>query len=122
MAEYDRKEQLKAIHKSRKASTHQKVNVAIQRLVLANEDINFNSVASEAGVAKATLYNNQELRGRIEKLRQQQAQASTPKQIKREINDSNKDAIIESLKRRIKKLEDENKQLKVAYAGVYKKI
>ncbi|PEB38384.1 transposase [Bacillus pseudomycoides] len=98
----------------------------MQRLVRANETINFNSVASEAGVAKATLYNNRELRGRIETLRQQQAQAPIPKQIKREINDSNKDAILESLKRRIKKLEDENKQLreqlKVAYADVYKKI
>jgi predicted nuclease with TOPRIM domain len=42
------------------------------------------------------------------------------------MNDSNKDAIIESLKRKIKKLEMENKQLreqlKVAYAEVYKKI
>ena len=27
MAEYDRKEQLKAIHKSRKSATHQKVDV-----------------------------------------------------------------------------------------------
>ncbi|RID81378.1 transposase, partial [Peribacillus asahii] len=38
----------------------------------------------------------------------------------------NKDAIIESLRRRIKKVEEENKQLreqlKVAYAEVYKKI
>ncbi|MGG2091502.1 DUF6262 family protein [Bacillus sp. S13(2024)] len=114
------------MHKSRKASTHQKVNVAIQRLVRANEAINFNSVASEAGVAKATLYNNRELRGRIETLRQQQAQAPTPKQIKREINDNNKDAIIASLQRRIKKLGDENKQLreqlKVAYVDIYKKI
>ncbi|MFJ8531498.1 DUF6262 family protein [Bacillus sp. NPDC094106] len=126
MAEYDRKEQLKAIHKSRKASTHQKVNVAIQRLVRANEAINFNSVASEAGVAKATLYNNQELRQRIEALRQQQAQAPSPKQIKREMDDNNKDAIIASLKRKNKKLEEKNKelreQLKIAYAEVYKKI
>jgi len=126
MADYDRKEQLKAIHKSRKASTYQKVDEAIQRLIRASENINFNSVASEAGLAKATLYNNLELRERIEVLRQQQAQAPTPKQIKREINDSNKDAIIASLQRRIKKLEGENKQLreqlKVAYADVYKKI
>jgi predicted nuclease with TOPRIM domain len=83
-------------------------------------------VANEAGVAKATLYNNPELRERIETLRQQQAQAPTPKQIKREMNENNKDALIESLKRKIKKLEDENKQLreqlKVAYAEVYKKL
>ncbi|MDF2084442.1 DUF6262 family protein [Bacillus pseudomycoides] len=126
MANYDRKEHLKAIHASRKATTSQKVDKAIQRLVRANDPINFNSVASEAGVAKATLYNNRELRERIEILRQQQAEAPTPKQIKREINDSNKNAIIASLKRKIKKLEEEKKQLreqlKVAYADVYKKI
>lgn len=123
MTNYNRQEQLKAIHASRKAITSQKVDKAIQRLVRANESINFNSVA---GVAKATLYNNQKLRDRIESLRQQQAQAPTLKEINRKINDSNKDAIIESLKRRIKKLEEENKQfreqLKVAYADVYKQI
>jgi|SRR3954466_6853248 hypothetical protein len=102
------------------------MNEAIQRLIRANESINFNSVASEAGIAKATLYNHQELRDRIKGLRQQQAQAPTPKQIKREMDNNNKDAIIASLQRRIKKLEGENKQLreqlKVAYADVYKKI
>jgi predicted transcriptional regulator len=127
MAEYDRKEQLKAIHKSRKSATHQKVDVAIQRLVRANGAINFNSVANEAGVSKATLYNNQELRQRIEALRRrQEAQAPTQKQIQREINDNNKDAIIESLKAKNQKVEAENKQLreqlKVAYADVYKQI
>lgn len=77
-------------------------------------------------MSKATLYNNQELRQRIEALRRQQAQTHTQKQIQREINDNNKDATIESLKRRIKKIEEENKQLrkqlKVAYVDVYKRI
>ncbi|CAM4273381.1 DUF6262 family protein [Bacillus albus] len=126
MASYNRIEQLKVIHASRKAVTSQKVDEAIQRLVWANQNINFNSVANEAGIAKATLYNNRNFRERIEALRQQQAQASTKKQIKREISDRNKDVIIESLKRRIKKVEEENKQLrnqlKVAYADVYKQI
>jgi hypothetical protein len=53
-------------------------------------------------------------------------EAITAKQIKREMNENNKDALIESLKRKIKKLEDKNKQLreqlKVAYAKVYKKL
>lgn len=56
----------------------------------------------------------------------QQAQAPTSKQIKREMDDNNKDAWIASLRRRIKKLDCENKelreQLKVTYAEVYKKI
>ncbi|BDG46333.1 DUF6262 family protein [Parageobacillus sp. KH3-4] len=126
MANYDRREHLKAIHAERKTLTFQKVDEAIKRLIRANESINFNSVANEAGVAKATLYNHPELRERIETLRQQQAQAPTAKRIKREMNENNKDALIESLKRKIKKLEDENKQLreqlKVAYAEIYKKF
>ncbi|HHT7189016.1 TPA: DUF6262 family protein [Bacillus cereus] len=124
MTNYDRREQLKAIHASRKAVTTQKVDEAIRRLLLANQNINFNSVASEAGVTKATLYNNHELRNRIESLRQQQAQDLTPKQMKRERNENNKDAIIASLKRKIKRLEEEKKQLreqlKIVYADVYK--
>ena len=42
------------------------------------------------------------------------------------MNESNKDALIASLKRGNKKLEEENKQLrnqlKVAYADVYKRL
>ena len=42
------------------------------------------------------------------------------------MNDNNKDALIASLKRKIKKLEEENKQLreqiKVNYAEMYKKL
>lgn len=126
MAKYDRKEHLKQVHETRKQNTLQRVDHAIKRLVRANESINFNSVANEAGVSKATLYNRKELRDRIESLRQQQIKSPTPKQIKRELNDNNKDAMIESLRRKIKKLEKENKdlreQLKFSYADVYMKL
>ncbi|MFD0827587.1 DUF6262 family protein [Neobacillus sp. M.A.Huq-85] len=126
MATYDRKKHLKQIHESRKAITMSKVDEAIKRLVRANQGINFNSVASEAGVAKATLYNNATLRERIETLRKQQIKSPSAKQVKYEMNENNKDAIIDSLKRKVKRLDHENKdlrdQLKVAYAEVYKKI
>lgn len=42
----------------------------------------------------------------------QQAQVPTAKQIKREMDDNNKDAIIASLKRKVKKLEEEKKELR----------
>lgn len=48
---------------------------------------------------------------RIETLRYQQSKVPTPGQVKREIDDNNKDAMIASLKRKIKKLEEDNKQL-----------
>ncbi|MEO4023278.1 DUF6262 family protein [Bacillus paranthracis] len=126
MDEYDRSTHLKEIHANRKANTYRKVDEAIKRLIKANEKMNFNSVSSEANVSKATLYNNKDFRSRIETLREQQSQVPTPKQVKREMNESNKDALIASLKRKNKKLEEENKQLKeqlkVAYAAVYKKL
>ncbi|NDI33227.1 DUF6262 family protein [Chengkuizengella sediminis] len=126
MTKYDRREHLKQLHEKRKANTFQKVNEAIKRLIKAKESINFNSVASESGVSKATLYNNPKIRERIDSLRQQKAQSPTKQQVKRQINENNKDAIIASLKRKIKSLEEDNKelreQLKFAYAEVYKKI
>lgn len=126
MVNYDRRGHLKAIHAHRKANTHQKVDEAIKRLIRANEKINFNSVSNESSVTKATLYNNADIRERIETLRQQQSQAPTQKQVKRDMNENNKDALIESLKRKNKKLVADNKQLReqlsVAYAEVYKKF
>ncbi len=49
-----------------------------------------------------TMYNNRDIRQRIETLREQQSQVPTPSQVKREMDDNNKDAIIASLKRKIK--------------------
>lgn len=126
MANYDRSEQLKRLHEQRRAKTEQKVDEAIKRLIKAQKAINFNSVANESGVTKATLYNNQEIKERIEGLRLQQSKVPTPAQVKREMDDNNKDAIIASLKRKIKKLEEENKrlkeQVKISYADIYKQI
>lgn len=126
MSNYNRTEHLKKLHSKRKAMTQEKVDKAIQRLIKAQKAINFNSVASESGVTKKTLYDNKGIRERIETLRHQQSQVPTPSQVKREMNDNNKDAIIASLKRKIKRLEEENKelkeQLKVNYAEIYKQL
>ncbi|HDR7719591.1 DUF6262 family protein [Bacillus albus] len=126
MKDYNRVQHLKKIHASRKIATYQKVDEGIKRLLRTNQSINFNSVSKESGVSKATLYKTENLRNRIEMLRYQESQVSTPKQLKREMNDNNKDAVIASLKRRIKKLENENKelreQLKINYADIYKQL
>ena len=126
MSNYNRTEHLKELHSKRKAITQDKVDKAIQRLIKAQKPINFNSVANESGITKKTLYNNKDIKERIETLRYQQSQVPTPSQIKREMNDSNKDAIIASLKRKIKRLEEENKELKekvkINYADIYKQL
>lgn len=126
MSNYNRIKHLKQLHAERKNNTHKKVDEAVQRLIRANKDINFNSVSQESGLTKATLYNNADIRERIEVLRHQQSQVPTPAQVKRDMDENNKDAIIASLKRRIKKLEEENKQLKeqlkITYGDIYKNI
>lgn len=126
MSNYNRTEHLNQLHNKRKAITHEKVDKAIQMLIKNQKYINFNSVANESGVSKKTLYDNKDIRERIETLRFQQSQVPSPAQVKREMNDNNKDAIIASLKRKIKQLEEENKllkeQVKINYAELYKKL
>lgn len=72
------------------------------------------------------LFNNISIKERIEGLRLQQSKVHAPSQIKREMDENNKDAIIASLKRKIKKLEEDNKelkeQLKISYSNIYKQV
>ncbi|EEM56430.1 Tn554-related, transposase C [Bacillus thuringiensis serovar monterrey BGSC 4AJ1] len=81
-------------------------------LIKNKEKINFNSVSTTAGVSKSYLYNHLDIRERINKLREQQQGLSSPKQVKREITDTNKDILLAAKNKRIKQLEDENKKLK----------
>ena len=90
----------------------QKVDKAIQHLIKTKAKINFNQVAMESGVSKAFLYNNQEIRNRIEGIRKQQEGLNTPKAIKHNMTDASNDSLIAAKNNRIKKLEEENKRLK----------
>lgn len=103
---------LKAFSQKKKANTLQKVNDAIQRLIKDKAKINFNSVSMESVVTKTYLYNNQELRDRIETLRKQQEGLPSPKQIKREMTDASKDILIAAKNKRIKEQVNEIKKLK----------
>lgn len=109
VANFDREEQLRQLHEKRKQTTIAKVEEAIKRLTKSSKAINFNSVAAEAGVSKATLYNHNELKERINFLRNQQEKTFVDSRIKRDENNQN--AVIASLKRRIEKLEKKNKEL-----------
>ncbi|MGG0648389.1 DUF6262 family protein [Bacillus mycoides] len=109
MNNFNREEQLRQLHEKRKQTTKVKVEEAIKRLTKISKAINFNSVSEEAGVSKATLYNHSELKERIKFLRNQQEQAFVDSRIKRD--ESNQNAIIASLKRKIEKLEKRKKEL-----------
>ena len=93
--------------------TLEKVDLALKTMIKNQMLINFNTVSKEANVSKAFLYKNQMLRIRIETLRNQQIGLSSPKKVKRNMSDQSKDVLIETLKKRIQKLEKENDSLKM---------
>lgn len=89
-----------------------KVDNAIQRLIKNHETINFNTVSIEANVTKAYLYNNKEIRARIEKLRDQQGGSIKKETLKTNMTESSKDILIASKNKRLRLLEEENQLLK----------
>ncbi len=98
-----------------------KVEQGIQKLVKERKVINFNTVAQASGVSKAWLYKESEIKTRIEHLR---ANNSKTKEIplKQKSSDASKDAIIKTLKERIKKLEAENRGLRDQHEAIYGRI
>ncbi|EOH82898.1 DUF6262 family protein [Enterococcus malodoratus] len=125
MDNYNQIEHLKRVHEDRKAATAKKVDHAINALIAQQKKINFNSVAKEAGVAKATLYSNNAYRSRIETLRITSDNQKRFSGKSLDNSSNSKDALIESLKRKNKKLEIENgrlrNDLKVAYGQIYQR-
>lgn len=97
--------------KKKKEETAERVEQTIKKLIKQNEKINFNTVTTAAGVSKSYLYKQPELRERIETLRQQQRDKTPQKNVKKNMNDENKDSLIQVFRDRIRELEKENKKL-----------
>lgn len=90
----------------------EKVDKTIRNLSLINESINFNSVSQVSGVSKAFLYNNEDIRKRIEDLRNKQVHQNMNQRAKTDKTSKSKDIIIMAKDKKIKELEDENRKLK----------
>ena len=103
---------LKAYSKQKQLETAKKVDEAIKLLIKEKGSINFSSVSERSGVSKAYLYKHQNLRERIEALREQQQGLPSRKHIKSGMNDSSKDVLLAAKNKRIKVLEDEIRHLK----------
>ncbi len=100
--------------KLRKEQKRQKVDETITHLLREQMAINFNTVAKVAGVSKAYLYSQPQLRDRIEALRQQELEQAVRERVARPTGktDASKDVVILAKERRIKELEEENRKLK----------
>ena len=103
-----------------------KVDKAIRELSLTEQKINFNSVSQLSGVSKTFLYNNDEIKKRIEELRDKQVSKTINQRAKYDKTSKSKDIIIMAKDKKIKELEEENKKLKeqleVLRGKLYEKI
>jgi hypothetical protein len=104
------------------------VEDAIIMLLRDQQPVNFHTVAKTAQVSKAYLYGQQDLRERIEALRQQSMEQMVRERATRSTGktDASRDLVILAKDRRIKELEAENQklqqQLKVALAKAYEQL
>lgn len=98
--------------RKRTQATLEKVDKAIRELSLSEQKINFNTVCNLSGVSKPFLYNNQEVRKRIEELRDKQTEKAIRQRLNYDKTDKSKDIIIMAKDKKIKELESENKKLK----------
>jgi hypothetical protein len=103
--------------KHRSKATLEKAQTAIRRMQAEEIAINFRTVAAQAGVSTAWLYNTKPLRDRIMKLR---VVSKTPVQ-----NDTknrrliSQERVIATLRLRIKQLEEKNGELKEELERAY---
>jgi inosine-uridine nucleoside N-ribohydrolase len=108
----------------KRRDTIKKAEKTIEALLRAKKNVNFVSVSKAANVSKAWLYKENSIADRIFHIRNQQktVNAIAPKS-SQQASDSSKDAIIKTLKERIKKVEKENcelkKQLEVTYGQIH---
>ena len=115
-------------HAQRKAAeTQQRVHQAIDRLLREQEVVNFNSVAKAANVTKSYLYARADVRERIEALRAKLGQERIEQQqAERKLHqartDKTKEVLLAAKDRRIKALEEENRQLKAQLKEAYGKL
>jgi Family of unknown function (DUF6262) len=104
--------------------TMQKLEEGISRLLSEGRPVNFNTVAEVAGVSTAWLYQQPQIRGRIEHLRAQQPDHHG-RGLASKASDASKDAMLAALRQRVKQVEAENRelrrQLEVVYGQLYKK-
>ncbi len=97
----------------RKAEARKKALDTIQTMRLKEEAVNFNSVHKRSGLSKNYLYNEPELRKSIEECRAQEKGISVVRKERYEKTSKSKDVIIQAKDKRIAKLEEENRKLKI---------
>ncbi|MDJ0637131.1 MAG: DUF6262 family protein [Xenococcaceae cyanobacterium MO_188.B29] len=101
---------LKETQEARKEDARNRVYQAIERLQKLNTKINFHTISREAQVSVSYLYKYPELKQHIAELRSKQN--SLPVKSVAKPNSTSQGKVITRLQEKIKKIEEENKELK----------
>ena len=100
---HDRNTQgLKANALKKKNDAIKRTELAIQKMLKENITINFKTVAEKAKVSTAWLYREPEIADRINKIRAMNNSKNNNKLVLEKTSDTSKDALIATLKARIK--------------------
>ncbi len=108
--------------KERRETTIKRVESAIKLLVKEKKVINFNTVSKIARVGKPWLYKENVIRKQIEELREKTRFTVYPVQAtssSSRISEKSKETITQMLRDRVRKLEEENKQLRGQIETLY---
>jgi Family of unknown function (DUF6262) len=104
---------LKASARQRSQATRQRAEEAINLLAREGRPINFKTVGEAAQVSTAWLYQQEDLKERILHLRtQQHPRPKVPIPQRERASEASKDAMIAALRERVKRLEEENRELR----------
>ena len=95
----------------RSESAMQRALVALQRMDTSDREINFRTVAAEAGVSTAWLYRQEGLRSRIMRSRWTTTDVAPPALASRNRERASRQNILTTLRIRIKALEERNREL-----------
>jgi len=115
-------EVLKGAAERKRQDALRRTDEAINRLVKQGKHITFPSVAEEAGVSVTYLYKYDELKERIEHLRNQQEKKFKKPSNPQPATDNSKAVIVYNFKQEINKLRTENKGLRDQVEMVYGRL
>lgn len=104
-------EGLKRNARARREEATQRATIALSRMKASDREINFRAVALEARVSAAWLYDHRELRGQIMRLRKSQTLRSPAESERAARGNLSTKSVIATLRLRIKKLEEKNREL-----------
>ena len=102
-----------AYRRKQEKDAREKAENAIVELRFMGKAINFNSVSKQSGVSKSFLYGDDQVKERIEELREKTVNSQMNKRAKYDKTAKSQDVVIEAKEKRIAKLEEENRKLKV---------